>query len=72
MSIKILCSNVEYQTKYGECRKNLKEKNINFFIMFAVRWTEAHGKHHLCRVPRARHTAKGQVCRVSPWTHDKS
>ena len=31
MSIKISYSNIEYQTKYGECRKKIGSKNMNFF-----------------------------------------
>jgi len=54
MSIKISYSNLGYQTKYEECRKNLEAK-IWIFFVFAVCWTEAHGKYNLC-------------C-VLPWTH---
>ena len=37
-----------------------KQKH-DFFFVFAVCSTKAHGKHNLCRVPRARHTAKVYV-----------
>ena len=37
-----------------------KQKH-EFFFVFAVCSTKAHGKHNLCRVPRARHTAKVYV-----------
>ena len=55
MSIKISYSNLVYQTKYEECRKNLEAK-IRIFFVFAVCWTEAHGKHNLRRVPDIWHT----------------
>ena len=57
MSIKISYSNLEYQTKYGECRKNLEAKT---WIFFRVRRVLDRGTRQTQSSPCARHMAHGE------------